>query len=84
MFSGLFTKVKERSNSAEAIIRNPTAPKSNKKSFKDSAYFQEKLESRVGQNKTLKPVECSELEDLIVFGSSTLEMELKAAHAVGL
>jgi hypothetical protein len=39
MFSGLFTKVKERSNSAEAVIRNPAAPKSNKKSFKDSNYF---------------------------------------------
>jgi hypothetical protein len=32
----------------------------------------------------VKPVECSEVEDLIIFGSNKLEMELEAARNVGI
>lgn len=40
--------------------------------------------SSFGSNKTLKPVDCSEVEDLIIYGSSKLDMELEAAKANGI
>jgi len=82
MFSGLFTKMQERASSPEAIIRNPTNPKNNNKTFSDSKYFQDK-KLKFSDRPQTKP-DCCEIEDLIVHGTSKLEMELDAAHAVGL
>ena len=82
MFSGLFTKVQERAGSPEAVIRNPTARPTNNKTFSSSQYFQDKM-AKFSDRPSAKP-DCCELEDLIICGSSKLDMEVAAAHAVGL
>ena len=78
VFSGLFTKVKERSNEPEPIIRNPSAPISTKRTFRNSSYYQEKVD-HFASNKSLRPVECCEVQDIIIFGSNKLALELAAA-----
>lgn len=81
--SGLYTKVKERSQTAEAIIRRPGALKSTFKTFRDNPYFQKRTAVET-QKKSLRPVDCTETDMLVVEGVGKLSLEMHAAQEVGL
>jgi hypothetical protein len=81
--SGLYTKVKERSQTAEAIIRRPGAVKSSTKTFRDNPYFQ-KRQAEENKKKALRPVNCTDAEHLTVEGVGKLGLEVSAAQEIGL
>ncbi|CAG9310706.1 unnamed protein product [Blepharisma stoltei] len=83
IFSGLFSRIAERSDEVEPIIRKPGLPKTLNKTFRDDPYFQKRVQSEESKN-NIKPVNCTEIEDLYVVGYAKLPMELEAAKNVGI
>lgn len=80
--SGLYTRIKERNNSAEPIIRRPNSPEWMHRSFKDAPYFQKRMKAEE-MHKSLHPVQCSNVHDLKVCGVGKYSAELAAVKYRG-
>ncbi|CAG9329021.1 unnamed protein product [Blepharisma stoltei] len=81
-FSGLFSRVTERSGEPEPVIRKPGLARTLNKTFRDEPYFQKRIQEESKYND--KGVNFMEAEDLLVLGVAKFPLELEAAKIGGL
>lgn len=76
----LYTKISQRTGSAEPIIKNPRNRRTSSKTFRDYPYYKSKIEEARKINGVKTPTETDQLQ---IIGKPKFPMELEAAQAVG-
>ena len=88
LFSGIYAHVKERTNSAEALIRRPLAPKTPlepskfTRTFRDYPYFQRRFKDE-DSRRPLRPVQTTAPDSLWLQGKGKFEEEMKVLRSLG-
>jgi len=88
LFSGLYAHMKERTSSAEPLIRKPLPANaviepSLTRTFRDYPYFQRRMKEEEAR-KPLRPVQATAPQSIWIQGKAKFEEELQALRTAGL